>query len=151
MELLLHGENSGVEFKRDEVNNADAARDLVAFLNLNGGVLLLRVKDDGVISDATRDNLEEWVAELCRTKIDSPIVPFLEWYMEAATDKARLSVQVPIGPDKPCALMHNGRNTYFIRVGSTCREASRRELECMFQASGRMRYGLEARPRDIHR
>ena len=64
-DLLLNGESSGVEFKRDDVGNADVARELVAFLNLNGGVLLLGVEDDGSIIGTTRANLEEWVAELC--------------------------------------------------------------------------------------
>ena len=59
LELLLNGEGSGVEFKRDDVSNADVARELVAFLNLNGGILLLGVADDGSISGTTRDNLEE--------------------------------------------------------------------------------------------
>ena len=75
LELLLDGEGSGVEFKRDVVGNDQVARELVAFLNLNGGALLLGVEDDGSVSGTTRDNLEEWVAELCRMKIDPPIVP----------------------------------------------------------------------------
>ena len=66
LELLLDGEGSGVEFKRDVVSNDQVAREIVAFLNLNGGALLLGVEDDGSISGTTRDNLEEWVAELCR-------------------------------------------------------------------------------------
>lgn len=146
LDLLLNGEGSGVEFKRDDVSNSDVARELVAFLNLNGGVLLLGVEDDGSISGATRDNMEEWVAELCRTKIDPPIVPFMEWQTDVASGKRVLCVQVPIGPDKPYARVHNQRSTYFIRVGSTCREASREELERMFQASGHLRYGLKPIP-----
>ena len=146
LELLLNGEGSGVEFKRDDVSNADVARELVAFLNLNGGVLLLGVEEDGSISGTTRDNLEEWVAELCRAKIDPPIVPFMEWQTDAASGKRILCIQVSIGPDKPYARVHNQRNTYFIRVGSTCREASREELERMFQASGHLRYGLKPIP-----
>ncbi|MBL4684315.1 MAG: hypothetical protein JKY37_06980, partial [Nannocystaceae bacterium] len=50
------------------------------------------------------------------------------------------------GPDKPYARAHNTRKTYFIRVGSTVREASREELERMFQASGRLNYGLKPVP-----
>ena len=146
LELLLNGESSGVEFKRDVVRNDQVARELVAFLNLNGGALLLGVEDDGSISGTTRDNLEEWVAESCRIKIDPPIVPFMDWHTEAVTGKRVLAVKVPIGPDKPYALVHNQRNTYFIRVGSTCREASREELERMFQASGHLRYGLKPVP-----
>ena len=146
LDLFLNGEGSGVEFKRDDVSNADVARELVAFLNLNGGVLLLGVEDDGSISGTTRDNLEEWVAELCRAKIDPPIVPFMEWQTDVESGKRVLCVQVPIGPDKPYTRVHNQRNTYFIRVGSTCREASREELERMFQASGHLRYGLKPIP-----
>ena len=146
MELIRGGESSGVEFKRDAVDGAEVARELVAFLNLDGGALLLGVEDDGSVSGTTRDNLEEWVAELCRTKIAPPVVPFLVWHSEAGADRRVLSVHVPIGPDKPYALVHNRRSTYFIRVGSTCREASREELERMFQASGHLRYGQKPVP-----
>ena len=146
LQLILDGENSGVEFKRDEVGNVDVARELVSFLNLNGGVLLLGVEDDRSISGTTRCNLEEWVAELCRIKIGPPIVPHMTWHTDVSTGKRILSVQVPVGPDKPYALVHNARRTYYIRVGSTCREASREELERMFQASGHLRYGLKPVP-----
>ena len=71
---------------------------------------------------------------------------FLVWHSEAGADRRVLSVHVPIGPDKPYALVHNRRSTYFIRVGSTCREASREELERMFQASGHLRYGQKPVP-----
>ena len=95
LELLLDGEGSGVEFKRDVVSNDQVAREIVAFLNLNGGALLLGVEDDGSISGTTRDNLEEWVAELCRIKIDPPIVPFMDWHTKAVTGKRILAVKVP--------------------------------------------------------
>ncbi len=146
LELLRHGENSGVEFKRDDVGNVDAARELVSFLNLDGGVLLLGVEDDGSISGAVRADLEEWVAELCRIKIDPPIVPHMVWHADGSTGRRVLAVKVTAGPDKPYALVHNNRRTYLIRVGSTCREASKEELERMFQASGRLRYGLKPVP-----
>ena len=115
-------------------------------MNLDGGVLLLGVEDDGSISGVTRDNLEEWVAELCRTKIDPPVVPYMAWHRDVASNRRVLTVQVPVGSDKPYSLLHNAGRTYFIRVGSTCREASREELERMFQASGRLRYGLKPIP-----
>lgn len=53
---------------------------------------------------------------------------------------------VPRGPDKPYACLHNNRKTYYIRVGDTVQEASREELERMFQASGRLQYGLKPVP-----
>lgn len=145
-ELIRRGEDSTLEFKRDDVQRHDLAKELVAFLNLEGGIVLLGVDDDGTIAGVTRDRVEEWVAELCRTKIEPPIVPVLTRLRNAEPGRDVLAVRVTLGPDKPYARVHNNRKTYYIRVGSTCREASREELERMFQASGRLRYGLKPVP-----
>ena len=144
--LIENREDSGVEFKRDDVKNHELAKELVCFLNLEGGTLLLGVEDDGTISGTTRGKLAEWVAELCRVKIDPPVIPFLSWVREAEPGKDVLAVRVPIGPDKPYARLHNNRRTYFIRVDTLCQEASREELERLFQASGRLQYGLKPVP-----
>lgn len=143
LDLIRGGEDSTLEFKRDDVQNHNLAKELVAFLNFDGGVLLLGVEDDGRISGATRNRLEEWVADLCRTKIEPPVMPHLSWASDPETGKRVLAVRVAQGPDKPYARLDNSRLTYFIRVGSTVREASREELERMFQASGRLRYGVK--------
>ncbi len=41
LEQINNGENSGVEFKRDVIDNRALAKELVAFSNLSGGVVLL--------------------------------------------------------------------------------------------------------------
>lgn len=146
LDLLRNGEDSTVEFKRDDVNNHELAKELVALLNLEGGVVLLGIADDGGIAGTTRERLEDWVAELCRTKIEPPIVPVLSWLRDAAPGRDVLAVRVTLGPDKPYARVHNNRRAYYIRVGGTSREASREELERMYQASGRLRYGLKPVP-----
>ena len=146
LDLLRNGEDSTLEFKRDDVRNHDLAKELVAFLNLEGGAVLLGVEDDGGISGTTRDRLEEWVIESCRTKIEPPIVPLLSWARDAAPGRNVLAVRVTLGPDKPYARVHDSRRTYYIRVGSTSREASREDIERMYQASGRLRYGLKPAP-----
>jgi len=146
-DLLRKGEDSTFEFKRDDAQNHDLAKELVAFLNLQGGTLLLGVEDDGSITGVTRERLlEKWVAELCRTKIEPPVVPVLSWVRDAEPGRGVLVVRVTLGPNKPYAGVHNARKTYFIRMGSTSREASREELERMFQASGRLNYGLKPVP-----
>ena len=43
LEIISNGENSGVEFKRDVLQNYDLAKELVAFSNLRGGMVLLGV------------------------------------------------------------------------------------------------------------
>lgn len=145
-ELLRNGEDSTLEFKRDDVPNHELARELVAFLNLEGGTVLLGVEDDVRISGTTRPRLDEWVSELCRTKIEPPVVPLLSWVKDADDGRDVLAVRVTLGPNKPYARVHDGRKTYFIRVNNTVREASREELERMFQASGRLHYGLKPVP-----
>ena len=47
LEIVNNGESSGVEFKRDVLQNHDLAKELVAFSNLAGGMVLLGVDDDG--------------------------------------------------------------------------------------------------------
>lgn len=146
LDLIRNGEDSTVEFERDDVRNRDLARELVAFLNLEGGVVLLGVEDDGSVSGTARDRLEEWVGELCRAEIEPPVVPILSWARDAAPGRDVLAVRIARGPDKPYARVHGDHRTYYIRVGSSSREASREELERMYQASGRLRYGLKPAP-----
>ena len=71
LELINNGENSGVEFKRDDIDNRALAKELVAFSNLSGGAVLLGVEDGGTVSGITRDKLEEWVMTACRDVIRS--------------------------------------------------------------------------------
>lgn len=146
LRLIESGEDSTIEFKRDGIANYQLAKELVAFLNLEGGTVLLGVEDDGSISGTNREQLQEWVANLCRDKIEPPITPLLSWTRDAEPERDVLAVRVARGPDKPYARVHHSRKTYYIRVGDTSREASREELERMFQASRRLHYGLKPVP-----
>ncbi|CAJ5017370.1 Divergent AAA domain [Burkholderia pseudomallei] len=47
LEVIANGENSGVEFKRDDLRPEQLAKEIVALLNFQGGKLLLGVEDDG--------------------------------------------------------------------------------------------------------
>ena len=58
LELIGNGENSGVEFKRDDIENRALAKELVALTNLMGGRVLLGIEDDGRISGITRPTLK---------------------------------------------------------------------------------------------
>lgn len=146
LELIANGEGSGVEFKRDDIRIEDFAKELVGFLNFRGGTLLLGVEDDGSISGTTRPELEAWVMEACRVKIDPPEIPYFTWFRDLEPGKDVALVQVLAGPHKPYARVHDARRTYYIRAGSTTREAGRGELERMFQESGHLQFGLKPVP-----
>jgi ATP-dependent DNA helicase RecG len=78
LEVIRNGENSGVEFKRDDISNHDLAKELVAFANLEGGIIHLGVDDDGSITGLTRPKREEWVMSACRDKIRPGLIPFYQ-------------------------------------------------------------------------
>jgi ATP-dependent DNA helicase RecG len=143
LEIVYNGENSGVEFKRDVIQNHDLAKELVAFTNLRGGVVLLGVEDDGSISGTTRPDLEEWVMTACRDKIRPEIIPYFQWIRDVEPGKHVAVVQVERGWAVH-SVWHNQRHWYYIRVGTQSREPSPEELERLFQQRGRFR--IETRP-----
>ena len=145
-ELLRNGENSGVEFKLDSVQEQHLVKEFVAFANLAGGVVLLGVNDDGSVHGVTRGNLERWVTDLCRDKIDPPIIPYFEVVRNVQPGQNVAVVRIIQGPNKPYALVHGCQQTYHVRVGSTSRDASREELERIFKETGHLRYGIKPVP-----
>ncbi len=143
LEILASGENSGVEFKRDDLSTQDLAKELVAFSNLEGGMVLLGVEDDGSVTGLARDNLEEWVMNVCRDKIRPAIVPFFEVVPNTKDSNDVAIVRVTRGYDVH-ALWHHNTSRYLMRVGSQSREASQEELARLFQRRGSVR--AELRP-----
>ncbi len=143
LEIIANGENSGVEFKRDVLQNHALAKELVAFSNFEGGMVLLGVDDDGSVAGLTRDRLEEWVMTACRDKIRPGIIPFFEVIRDVEPGKNVAVVRLPRGVDVH-SQWHNNRNTYYIRVGTQSREPTPEELSRLFQQRGTFR--AELRP-----
>lgn len=143
LELLRNGENSGVEFKRDIVEPRQLAKELVALSNLDGGRVLLGVDDDGSVRGLTRQNLEEWVMQVCRDKVRPEIIPFYEVFRDVVPGKDVAIVRVEPGYDVH-HVWHEQHRTYYIRVGTLSREASWEELERLGQRRGSVR--AELRP-----
>ncbi|MFO7905230.1 MAG: putative DNA binding domain-containing protein, partial [Pirellulaceae bacterium] len=132
LEIIKNGENSGVEFKRDTIENRALAKELVAFANVAGGRVLLGVEDDGTIVGITRGNLEEWVMTACRDIIRPEMIPYYEVVKDVEPGKDVAVVQVERGWTVQ-HVWHNQHRTYYVRVGTLSREASPEELERLFQ------------------
>jgi len=142
LELIKNLENSGVEFKRDTIDNRALAKELVAFANLQGGRVILGVDDDGSVVGLTRNRLEEWVMTTCRDKIRPELIPYYEVIRDVEPSKDVAIVQV----DRGWAVhhvWHNNHRSWYIRVGTQSRETSSEELERLFQQRGTFR--LEVR------
>jgi len=148
-ELIYHGENSGVEFKRDKVRPENLAKDIVALANFRGGYILLGVEDDGTISGLKREpsKVEEWVMNICRSLVYPPIIPYWEVVRNYEPDKHIGIIFLPSDcPDKPYKVKLGSYWVTYIRVGSTSREATREEEARLYQSGGLLRYDLKPVP-----
>ena len=145
LELVANGENSGVEFKSDVIDNRDLAKEIVALANLRGGVVLLGVNASGTIGGVTKTLavLEEWAMQACRDKIRPELNPYFEVIRDAALGRDVAAIRVDQGWNVH-HVWHNNHRTYYVRVGSTSREASPEELARLFQQ--RRGFRLETQP-----
>ncbi len=57
LEIITNGENSGVEFKRDDIRPEQLAKEVVALANHRGGMILLGVEDNGEIAELSGKTL----------------------------------------------------------------------------------------------
>ncbi|TXJ10654.1 MAG: transcriptional regulator [Acinetobacter sp.] len=146
LELIANGENSGIEFKRDDIRPEQLAKEVVAMANFQGGRVLLGVEDDGTVSSVQRPDLEEWVMNIFQNKIHPMILPF---YEEVKLDdgKTVAVVSFPIGISKPYVLRHSGKEEIYIRVGTTSRLATREQQMRLFELGGMLHTEVMPVPR----
>ncbi len=135
LELIGIGENSSVEFKRDDIRSEGLAKEVVAFANFRGGHILIGVEDDGKISGISRPDLETWVFNSIYEKVFPIITPH---YAEISIDgdKRVAVITVDLGPLKPYVLRSNHRENIYIRMGSTSKLATRDQQAIMFAMGG---------------
>ena len=141
-ELIRNGENSGVEFKRDDVVPERLAKELAALLNLEGGHLLLGVEDDGTVTGLTRapKQVEEWIMEVARMHLRPAAIPF--WETLKLDDGNVVGViSLPAdAPDKPYKAKRGSAWVTQVRVGTTTRDATDAEEARLYMQSGYLQY-----------
>ena len=137
LELIINGENSGVEFKRDDLRPEQLAQEVVALANFHGGRILVGVEDDGTITGIERPDLERGVMDtVFGRKVHPMILPF---YEEVHIDDQHRAAVITIsqGTNKPYVVRHHDREEIYIRVGTTSRLATR-EQQARLDAIGGM-------------
>lgn len=136
LELIANAENSGVEFKRDDLRAEQLAKEIVALANFQGGRILLGVEDDGTITGIQRVDLERWVMDTVFGRTVHPMI--LPFYEEIQVDDQHRVAVVSItqGTAKPYVVRHHGREDIYIRVGSTSQLATREQQARLFAMGG---------------
>ncbi len=136
LELIVNGENSGVEFKLDQIRPMQLAKEIVAFANFQGGRVLLGVEDNGTITGIQRNNLEQWLMDTVFGRYIHPAInPF---YEEVQIDNQRRVAVIVVnqGTTKPYVVRDRNREDVYIRVGSTSRLATREQQARLFALGG---------------
>lgn len=132
--LINRGEDSKLEFKQDLPHADSIAAEIVAFGNMDGGLILFGVQDDGTICGLPNPDAEERLINICRQNVDPPIIPVIERLV-----KNNLHVLVMHIP-KCYTVMSTRDGRYFLRVGSTKRQPSKQELARLFQRSRQIQF-----------
>ena len=143
--IFRNGENSGVEFRRDDSCLESIAKEMSALLNCEGGLILLGVEDDGRISGLTRRREEagRWVVEIARTHVQPEFIP--SW-CSVTFDGGECVGVIRVAadsPGKPYKAKRGSCWVTFVRVGSTSREATRDEEDRLYQTGRLMRYEIK--------
>jgi len=133
--LIVGGEGSTVEFKRDTLRPEQLAREIAAMANLQGGTILLGVEDDGSISGITRPRLNEWIFDTVISRYIHPVI--IPCYEEIPLDDNRRVAVLSFtqGVSKPYIVKYKDREELYIRLGSVTRLATR-EQQIRLYASG---------------
>lgn len=137
-ESIAEGEGPTVEFKRVKIlsDSIELAKLMVAFANTLGGRILVGVCDDGSIEGMKEKKKHEtFIMEIARKRCDPPLIP--RFLVIRKHEGAIYLIKVLRYQKYPHAVKTREGRIYFIRVGSTVREASPSELAMLFEARAR--------------
>lgn len=77
-ELIAKGESSTLEFKRKFTTSEKIAREIIAFANTTGGILLLGVDDNGVVKGVDSEKEQIGLLEIALHTIEPPLAVHIE-------------------------------------------------------------------------
>jgi ATP-dependent DNA helicase RecG len=132
------GELKTVEFKTSTANLASACQTLCGFLNTEGGVVLIGVKDDGrlVGQQVTNNTRQEIAREL---KKFEPAAPINVSYVPLTEDQLIITMEVPAGTH--CPYIYDGRP--YQRLESSTSIMPQHLYEQLLVKRGQLNYSWE--------
>jgi len=135
LQILVRGEDSRHQFKRDETSASSIAAELAAFANSGGGLLLLGVEDNGEVAGldaASVRRLNQLISNAASQNVRPPVHPITENIQTA--QGIVIAVTVSNGLSKPYL---DNRGRIWVKSGSDKRHVTaREEIQRLFQHSG---------------
>lgn len=120
-QLIERGEGQTVEFKREFTTGV--GKEIVAFANTDGGVVIIGVDDDGLVVgvEGKPRKVEERVMGVCRTNCQPPLTP----QVEIVTLNGQPLVIVSVAEGER---LYTANDICYVRAGSISRRATVDEL-----------------------
>jgi len=131
LNLIRGGEDTHLEFKIRLVNTDKVAGEIVALANAGGGAIIFGVNDQRRVEGLDNpEQVEEQLIDICRNQIKPPLFPRID---KVSYDNGTRIVVLQV--DDRRAPHQTSDHRYFIRIGSTKREADGSEIAALFARS----------------
>ena len=129
--LIRGGEDTHLEFKIRLVNTEKVTAEIVALANSGGGAIMFGVNDQRRIEGLDDpEQVEDQLIDICRHQIKPAILPRLDKvYFDSGARIVVLQVDDRRAPHS------TPDNRYFVRIGSSKREAEGKEIAALFARS----------------
>jgi len=133
IEKIANGEDSYTQFKLRAVRAKDLAKEMVAFANAEGGIIIFGIADNGDIKGLNQTEIEEigqLVGNCANENVRPPIHPLTE--NKLIDEKKVTVVTISKGANKPYA---TSSGDYYVKSGPDKKKISQEELRRLFAES----------------
>ena len=133
---MLSKENEQTEYKRELTNGL--TKEVLAFINTQGGSIYIGVNDDGSIAGVTdSDKIMLRIASMLRDSIHPDAMMFISIQAEQKENKDIIHLLISSGTNKPYYLIKNGLKPsgVYVRQGSASVQASPEQIRQMIKAA----------------
>ncbi|MBU1390154.1 MAG: putative DNA binding domain-containing protein [Proteobacteria bacterium] len=133
---IIEGESLFVEFKEELPNVDDLSAEICALANMEGGMIIFGIKDNGEIKGLEETKqLEEKIMNVAGQNILPEI--FIDFLVTEIQNKKIAAIEVLKSASRP---HQTNKGVFYIRVGTTKRKASKEELGRIYQDAGVIDY-----------
>jgi hypothetical protein len=128
--LVKDGEHQLLEFKKKVSHPEKIAEEIVGMANAKGGILLIGIDDNGLISGVKHAEGESHALKKALMNC-KPIIPFTETFINISENKQVIKYAIPESNVKPHSIKTNSGWRTFIRVNDQCLQASKELTEVL--------------------
>lgn len=137
LKRLNNGEDSFTQFKRQAISVKELAKEFVAFLNAEGGLMIFGIEDKTAsilgLSTAEVESLGQLIGNCANENVKPPFHPIVENIM--IDEKRLVLVTIPKGISKPYS---TNSGEFYIKSSSDKKKISQDELRRLFAESKRL-------------